>query len=313
MKVRLAITCGDPSGVGPEIIEKWLESSVCEELELFLIGPRSWLRDLKGVLPFSGIGVGDERFEISPGVPSKEGARIGLLAMEEAAQGCLMGVFDGVVTAPVSKNALQDIGFSFPGQSEFFADRWKGNPTMAFTGGRLRVVLATWHIPIREVPARLNASLIERAVRRADWLGRAEGLTIPRIGICGLNPHAGEQGLLGKEESEWIDPCLEKIREECEGVSLCQPADTLFARALEGEFDVIIALYHDQGLGPLKTIDFHEAVNVTLGLPFIRTSPDHGTAFGIAGKGIAREMSFKNAVDRAIQLTQFRMKEERES
>jgi 4-hydroxythreonine-4-phosphate dehydrogenase len=307
--VRLAITCGDPSGVGPEIIEKWLESSVLEDAELSLIGPRSWLSKLKSALPFSRIGVGDEGFCMSLGCPSKEGARIGLLAMEEAAQGCLVGKFDAVVTAPVSKNALQEIGFPFPGQSEFFANCWKGEPTMAFTGGRLRVVLATWHIPLQEVSMKLNSVLIERAVQRADWLCRAEGVVLPRIGICGLNPHAGEQGLLGKEEMEWIDPCLEELRKEYREVSLCQPADTLFARALEGEFDVIVALYHDQGLAPLKTIDFHEAVNVTLGLPFIRTSPDHGTAFGIAGKGTARQTSFKNAVDLAIQLTQFRLDE----
>jgi 4-hydroxythreonine-4-phosphate dehydrogenase len=296
--------------VGPEVIEKWLEGCVREDAEFSLIGPKSWLSDLKSVLPFSRIGVGAEGFRMSPGCPSKEGARIGLLAMEEAAQGCLVGRFDAVVTAPVSKSALKEVGFSFPGQSEFFADRWKGEPSMAFTGGRLRVVLATWHIPIREVPERLDSSLIERAVRRADWLCRAEGVTDPRIGVCGLNPHAGEQGLLGKEEMEWIDPCLEKLREEYVGVSLCQPADTLFARALEGEFDVIVALYHDQGLAPLKAIDFHEAVNVTLGLPFIRTSPDHGTAYGIAGKGTARQTSFKNAVNLAVQLTQFRVEEQ---
>jgi 4-hydroxythreonine-4-phosphate dehydrogenase len=164
------------------------------------------------------------------------------------------------------------------------------------------VVLATWHIPLHEVPRRLGPHLLHRAAAAADTLCRAEGIAAPRIGVCGLNPHAGEEGLLGLEERVLIDPALDTLRAEFPGLSRCQPGDTLFARALQGEFDVVIALYHDQGLAPLKLIDFDEAVNVTLGLPHVRTSPDHGTAFGIAGQGRARSTSFTNAVTVARRL-----------
>jgi 4-hydroxythreonine-4-phosphate dehydrogenase len=177
---------------------------------------------------------------------------------------------------------------------------------MAFCGGRLRVVLATWHLPLCEVPQALGPQLLRRTVAAADGLARAEGILAPRIGVCGLNPHAGEGGLIGDEERDFIDPALEKIGAEFPGVSRCQPGDTLFARALRGEFDVVVALYHDQGLAPLKVIDFDEAVNVTLGLPQVRTSPDHGTAFGIAGRGLASGTSFANAVKVARRLINFR-------
>jgi 4-hydroxythreonine-4-phosphate dehydrogenase len=197
---------------------------------------------------------------------------------------------------------LAKIGYGFPGQTEFFAARWGGEPVMAFCGGKLRVVLATWHIPLAEVARVLGSHLLRRTIVAADALVRAEGMARPRIGVCGLNPHAGEGGLLGYEERDFIDPALDEIRADFPGLSRCEPGDTLFARALRGEFDVIVALYHDQGLAPLKVIDFDESVNVTLGLPHVRTSPDHGTAFGIAGKGVARATSFANAVTVAWRL-----------
>jgi 4-hydroxythreonine-4-phosphate dehydrogenase len=152
--------------------------------------------------------------------------------------------------------------------------------------------------------------LLRRTIAAADLLVRAEGISQPRIGVCGLNPHAGEGGLLGYEEKDFIDPTLDKLRGEFLGLSRCEPGDTLFARALRGEFDVVIALYHDQGLAPLKVIDFDESVNVTLGLPHVRTSPDHGTAFGIAGKGVARGTSFANAVRVARRLIAARVEKE---
>ena len=226
--------------------------------------------------------------------------------MERAAAGCVSGEFAGVVTGPVSKEWLTRIGYSWPGQTEFFAARWGGEPVMAFCGGRLRVVLATWHVPLRDVVAQLDSARLGRAVRAAEELCRAEGIAAPRIGVCGLNPHAGEAGILGREEREWIDPALDGWRAEMPGLSRCEPGDTLFARQLQGEFDVVVAMYHDQGLAPLKVIDFDQAVNVTLGLPHIRTSPDHGTAFGIAGRGMARVTSFANAVTVARRLIGFR-------
>jgi 4-hydroxythreonine-4-phosphate dehydrogenase len=161
-------------------------------------------------------------------------------------------------------------------------------------------------VPLREVPTHFTAAHFDRTVRAADELARAEGVVAPRIGVCGFNPHAGEGGLLGDEEQRVINPLLDGLRTRHPGLSLCEPADTLFARQLRGEFDVVIALFHDQGLAPLKAVDFDEAVNVTLGLPFVRTSPDHGTAFRIAGRGLANPRSFTNAVTVARRLIAWR-------
>ncbi len=301
MSAKLALTCGDPAGVGPEIIAAWLAAHRTEAREVAVIGPARWLEavDLYGA---TAVAVGDEKFSATLGHPSVDGARIALAAMERAAAGTLSGEVSGVVTGPVSKSWLQKAGYAFPGQTEFFAARWGGEPTMAFCGGKLRVVLLTWHIPLSEVAGQLTEANIARAVRAADELARAEGVASPRIGVCGLNPHAGEDGLLGTEERDVIDPILGKLRVRFAGLSRCEAGDTLFARMLRGEFDVVIALYHDQGLAPLKTVDFDESVNVTLGLPFVRTSPDHGTAFGIAGKGVASMTSFANAVTVARRL-----------
>jgi 4-hydroxythreonine-4-phosphate dehydrogenase len=296
----LALTCGDPAGVGPEIIASWLAAHPAEVRDVVVIGPARWL----GSLPDCGgkLALGREDFAAVPGQPDGEGALIAWAAMERAAAGAKSGEFSGVVTGPVSKERLAAIGYAFPGQTEFFAARWGGEPVMCFSGGRLRVALATWHIPLCEVPQALGPQLLHRTIAAAAQLARADGIAAPRIGVCGLNPHAGEGGLLGAEERDFLNPALEKFRAEFPGLSCCLPGDTLFARALRGEFDVVVALYHDQGLAPLKVIDFDTAVNVTLGLPFVRTSPDHGTAFGIAGQGRASDTSFANAVAWARRL-----------
>lgn len=301
---KLAFTCGDPAGVGPEIIAAWLKAHAAESVEIAVIGPATWLKTLPG--HSERIAVGPADYEAVLREPDEAGAGIALAAMEAAAAGCREGRFSGVVTGPVSKARLADVGYAFPGQTEFFGARWGGEPVMAFCGGRLRVVLLTWHIPLRDVPAQLTQGNFERSVRAADALARAEGIAQPRIAVCGLNPHAGEGGLLGDEELSTIDPILDALRGEFPGLSRALPGDTVFGRQLRGEFDVVIALYHDQGLAPLKVIDFDEAVNVTLGLPFVRTSPDHGTAFGIAGKGVASATSFANAVTVARRLINLR-------
>ena len=321
---KLAITCGDPAGVGPEIIAAWLAANRDAARDVVVIGPARWLESLDSAA--TKIPVGLEEFVASPGQPSGEGALVAWAAMERAAAGCKSGEFCGVVTGPVSKEWLARIGYEFPGQTEFFAARWGGEPVMAFCGGKLRVVLATWHVPLHQVARLLGPHLLRRVIAAADQLARAfpvgasllatshepsrasspPQLNHPRIGVCGLNPHAGEGGLLGYEERDLLNPALDHLRAEFPGVSRCEPGDTLFARQLRGEFDVIVALYHDQGLAPLKAIDFDEAVNVTLGLPHVRTSPDHGTAFGIAGKGIARATSFTNAITVARRLVAHR-------
>lgn len=300
----LAITCGDPAGVGPEIIAAWLAAHRAEANDVAVIGPETWLASLGSCGAKIPVGLGG--FTATPGRPTGEGALVAWSAMERAAAGCKTGEFSGVVTGSVSKEGLARIGYPFPGQTEFFAARWGGDPVMAFCGGKLRVVLATWHVPLQQVPGLLTPDVFRRSVIAAGDLARAEGIAQPRIGVCGLNPHAGEAGLLGREEIEVINPCLDQLRPTFSGLSRCEPGDTLFARALRGEFDVVIALYHDQGLAPLKVIDFDEAVNVTLGLTYVRTSPDHGTAFGIAGKGVARGTSFANAVTVARRLMALR-------
>jgi 4-hydroxythreonine-4-phosphate dehydrogenase len=300
----LAFTCGDPAGIGPEIIAAWLEASPAEAAAVAVIGPSRWLEALPAGA--TKIAVGLEDYAAAPGRPDGDGALVAWAAMERAAEGVKNGEFSGIVTAPVSKERLAAIGYAFPGQTEFFAARWGGDPVMCFCGGRLRVALATWHIPLHQVARALGPHQLHRTVAAADQLARADGIVAPRIGVCGLNPHAGEGGLLGYEEKDFINPALTHLQPEFPGLSLCLPGDTLFARALRGEFDVIIALYHDQGLAPLKTVDFDEAVNVTLGLPFVRTSPDHGTAFGLAGQGKASPRSFTNAVAVARRLIKLR-------
>ncbi|MEY4940131.1 MAG: 4-hydroxythreonine-4-phosphate dehydrogenase [Verrucomicrobiota bacterium] len=300
MAGKLALTCGDPAGVGPEVIAAWLASHVERARETVVIGPQSWLATLETVAEKLPVGLDD--YVATMGKPTPDGALVAWAAMERAAAGCVRGDFTGVVTGPVSKAELARIGYPYPGQTEFFAARWGGDPVMAFCGGKLRVALATWHVPLRDVSDLLTPECLRRAIAAADALARAEGISSPRIGVCGLNPHAGEGGILGREEIERLDPALQKMRGDFPGLSRCEPGDTVFGRALRGEFDVIVALYHDQGLAPLKVIDFDEAVNVTLGLPHVRTSPDHGTAFGIAGKGVARSTSFTNAVTVALRL-----------
>jgi len=304
MPGKLAITCGDPAGVGPEIIAGWLAAHRAEAKDTAVIGPACWLESL--ATPAQKIAVGLEDFSATPGQPNADGALVAWAAMERAAQGAKAGEFVGVVTGPVSKEWLARIGYPYPGQTEFFAARWGGEPVMAFCGGRLRVTLATWHVALDQVSKQLGPHLLRRTIAAAAELAQADGIAQPRIGVCGLNPHAGEGGLLGYEETDLLNPVLDQLRAQFPGLSRCEPGDTLFARALRGEFDVVVALYHDQGLAPLKAVDFDEAVNVTLGLPLVRTSPDHGTAFGIAGKGVASGKSFANAVEAARRLIKFR-------
>lgn len=305
-QLPLVITCGDPAGVGPETTDALLRQAASGGLPpLIVAGHPRWIASLRGTFPaLEAIEVGGEFHPPRPGNPTEDGARIALAAMEAAADACVAGRARGVVTGPVSKAWLKRIGYALPGQTEFFAERWGGDPTMAFAGGRLRVVLATWHIPFSAVPAALTPACLALAVERAALLAGRLGATRPRIAVCGLNPHAGEDGLMGDDEREHIDPVLDSLRARHPGLSRTLPADTVFWRQLKGDFDVVVALYHDQGLAPLKTLEFDRAVNITLGLPWIRTSPDHGTAFDIAGRGVANHGSLAEAVRLADRLAQ---------
>lgn len=300
---RIAITCGDPAGVGPEIVAAWIRSGPALLADAVIVGPQRWLDSKCDGREAGAIAVGPSSFAVKPGRPSVAGARIALEAMSIAAAGCRDGMWDAVVTGPVSKEWCARIDRGFVGQTEFFASEWGGTPTMAFSGGKLRVLLATWHIPLATVPRALSPALLERVVRRAFGLCRAEGVRRPRVAVCGLNPHAGEGGLLGLEEKRRLDPVVARLARDFRGLApACVPGDTAFARALRGEFDAVVALYHDQGLAPLKAVDFDTSVNITLGLPWIRTSPDHGTAYSIAGQGRADQTSFSNAVSVAARL-----------
>ncbi|HEY5552811.1 MAG TPA: 4-hydroxythreonine-4-phosphate dehydrogenase PdxA [Opitutaceae bacterium] len=302
-KSRLALTCGDPAGIGPEIIAGWVRSRPALLGDAVVIGPQWWLDAVCTGREAGAIAVGKPSFRATPGRPTVAGACVALEAMRVAAAGCRDGLWDAVVTGPVSKEWCARVDPGFIGQTEFFAEEWGGRPTMAFSGGRLRVVLATWHIPLAAVPGALTPAVITRAVRRAFGLCRAEGVRRPRVAVCGLNPHAGEGGLLGADEKRRINPLLAKLAREFRGLEpACVPGDTAFARALRGEFDAVVALYHDQGLAPLKAVDFDSAVNITLGLPWVRTSPDHGTALAIAGQRKADGTSLANAVNLAARL-----------
>lgn len=280
--VRIGITPGDPAGVGPEVIAAALRDlkipTGCE-LEVLNCG-----KDHK------------------PGRPNSESAKEAFAALETAARKLASGDWQGVVTGPVCKRAMHEVGFDFPGQTEFFASRaGVENFAMCLTGGALTVALVTAHVPLASVPGLLGVSEILRVGKLlADFL-RARGITQPRIAVAGLNPHAGEDGDLGREEIEIIAPAVDELKRQGDFRGPFAP-DTVFHRAVAGEFDGVLCMYHDQGLIPLKLHAFHEGVNVTLGLPFVRTSPDHGTAFEIAGQGIARPDSMKAAIRLAAEL-----------
>src|SRR6266480_2544251 len=242
------------------------------------------------------------------GAPSPDSARKAFAAMEEAASLANSGEIDAVVTGPVHKAQMAEIGFEFPGQTEFFAARsGTTNYAMLLTGGAITVALVTTHVPLREVPALLKTSEIVRVGRLLDSFLRHRGKTAPRIAVAGLNPHAGESGKIGREEIEIIAPALRELQS---AIGHQQSAifegpispDTLFFHLANEKWDAALCLYHDQGLIPLKLHAFHSGVNVTLGLPFPRTSPDHGTAFDIAGKGIARPDSMIAAITLAVEL-----------
>jgi 4-hydroxythreonine-4-phosphate dehydrogenase len=304
---RIAFTCGDPAGVGPEIVAGWLAANPEEAANVDVHGPALWLAGLPGAGRFRAVAAGPDDFELTPGNPSVAGAALAGLALNTAAADVRAGLCEAVVTGPVAKSWMARAGWPHPGQTEFFASAWGGEPVMAFCGGRLRVVLLTWHIPFAAVPGHLSPAAFARAAAAATELCAAAGIQKePRIAVCGLNPHAGEDGLLGTEERDVIDPILDGLRGKHPGLSRALPGDTVFGRQLRGEFDVVIALYHDQGLAPLKTLEFDQSVNVTLGLPHVRTSPDHGTGFDIAGRGRADGTSFANAVRVAREISALR-------
>lgn len=303
MLKKLAVTIGDPAGVGPDVIKKWAEAAPASLLKkVEVLGNKKFLDTLPAELGKRP--VGDFSFEARAGEPSAEGCKIAELSLEAAARGCVCGEYFGVTTAPISKFEMRKIGFNYPGHTEFFAERWGGIPVMCFAGREILVSLVTWHDALAGVPKLLDFGRISRAVESAAKLAKKlRGLENPKIAVCGFNPHAGEGGLMGREEIDIIDPILDKLRARYPNLSKTLPPDTVFSRVRRGEFDTAVAMYHDQALGPLKTLEFDKAVNITMNLPFIRTSPDHGTGYSIAGRGIADSGSFANAVELAFKLS----------
>ena len=301
-KLPLALTCGDPAGIGPELIAAWLKTHPEAHSDVVVIGASSWLKTL-GLAPSSQVAVGPADYIASPGKPDEAGSTVALAAMEEAASGALHGKFRAVVTGPINKKAFSKIGYAFPGQTEFFADRWNGNPVMAFAGGKLTVGLVTWHIPLEQVAKKLTRADIRKTVLALIHLRKKLGDKNPRIAVCGINPHAGENGLIGHEDDSLIRPEIEALRAEGHAVTGPLPGDTVFYRHQQGEFDAVAAIYHDQGLAPLKLVDFSSSANLTLGLKYIRTSPDHGTAYEIAGQGRADRGSLDSAIKLANALS----------
>ena len=290
MRPRIGITLGDCAGIGPEIVDLALKSDhIARSAEYKIIGKYP---------------------DCTPGRPTRETARAAAAALEEAVTLARRSELDAIVTGPVHKARMYEIGFRFPGQTEFFAERCGvKNFAMCLTGGKITVALVTAHIPLRKVPRALEQSNIVRVgLLLAEFL-QARSKTAARIAVAGLNPHAGESGKLGREEIEIIAPAVEELnlsfvtRHSSLVFTGPYSPDTVFHRATEGEFDAVLCMYHDQALIPLKLHAFDSGVNVTLGLPFPRTSPDHGTAFEIAGKGIARADSMIAAMNLAAELT----------
>lgn len=293
---RLALTVGDPSGIGPEIATAAAADpgvrAICEPM---LYGPH----EAAALEPFPA------------GRIAAASGRAAYEAIVAAVRDARAGRVDGVVTAPISKAAFAAAGLPWPGHTELLAHLCDApRVAMLFWSERLCVVLATVHIPLAQVPAALTEARVLETIRLAAAALPDFGIAAPRIGVAGLNPHAGENGLLGTEDAGVIAPAVARAAAEGIAVAGPLPADTLFVRALRGEFDVVIAAYHDQGLAPLKVAAFGRAVNVTIGLPIIRTSVDHGTAFDIARRGTADPSSMIEAVRLAARLAAARRRRE---
>ncbi|MEA3051638.1 MAG: 4-hydroxythreonine-4-phosphate dehydrogenase [Sphingomonadales bacterium] len=303
----LAVALGDPAGIGPEITAKAWERRETDGLAPFfavgapealravwggpievVAGPDEAARCFRQALPVIRI---DAAGSTVPGQPTLEGARNALDSLELAVGLTRSGASSGLVTGPVSKAQLYAIGFTHPGQTEFVAERCgiaAEMVAMMLAGPTLRTVPVTTHVALRDVPGLITTELIvTRGRTTIRALRRLFGIERPRLAVAGLNPHAGEGGALGREEIDIILPAIERLREEEGDVTGPHSADTMFHERARARYDAALCLYHDQALVPLKTLHFDEGVNITLGLPIVRTSPDHGTAFDIAGRGRA--------------------------
>jgi 4-hydroxythreonine-4-phosphate dehydrogenase len=316
----IAITMGDPAGIGPEIIVKAIgERTIFAQSRPVVLGDEGilshaiqWLkapvkikkieepaegvfrRGILNLIPLTGL----SPEEIPLGAPRSQGGAAAYRYIERGVQLALSGSIDALVTAPISKEALNEAGYPFPGHTELLAKMTRSrNEVMLLAGPRLRVALVTTHLPLRQVPDALTRERIKRTIEiTSQGLQYYWGIPSPRLAVAGLNPHAGEGGIFGTEEREIIIPAVEECRQKDMAVFGPFPPDSLFFHAASGQYDAVVSMYHDQGLIPLKLLHFREAVNVTLGLPIIRTSVDHGTGYDIAGQGVADPTSLINAI-----------------
>lgn len=332
----MVISMGDPAGVGMStVIKAWQELKDQSELKFALLANAELVEaeakqlGLEATISrITDIGDVSDHFHQSlpvidiplpkkptPGEPSTENAQSIIEAIRIATQFCLEGTASAMITAPIAKEVLYGAGFEFPGHTEYIAylcneaHNQTRAPIMLLAGGGLKVALQTIHIPLKDAINSLSSDTIYmRLIDLNNALKLDYGLATPKIGVCGLNPHAGEGGKLGTEESEIITPAIEKARTTGAIISSPQSADTIFHRALEGEFDCVLAMYHDQGLIPVKTLAMWDGVNSTLGLPIIRTSPDHGTGFDAAKSGHIRHESMVAAIRHAHMRVQNRLK-----
>ena len=317
----LALTAGEPAGIGAELCERIAQQAW--PVPLVAIAAPELLRQRAQLLglPLDLIPAGRGRpqrpaaagslyiHEVSLAIPSQPGrlhtanSAYVLETLAYAADGCIGGRFDAMVTAPVHKGIINEAGIPFTGHTEFLAERSGGHPVMMLTCPGLRVALATTHLALREVAAAITPERIEKVLRvLIHDLNTRFGIDSPRILVCGLNPHAGEGGHLGREEIEVIEPVLKRLRESRARLEGPLPADTLFNESRLQSADAVLAMYHDQGLPVLKYKGFGRAVNITLGLPIIRTSVDHGTALDLAGTGRADPRSLQAAIQTAIDM-----------
>ncbi|GHE60321.1 4-hydroxythreonine-4-phosphate dehydrogenase PdxA [Roseivirga thermotolerans] len=313
----LGITIGDVNGIGPEVIIKSaLDARIFNQVNLVVYGHGKVLSHYKTLLDiekfvFNQTQKADqirynklnvincvEDIEVTPGEETKEAGALALAAIQQASQDLKEGKIDAIVTAPINKNNIQSDSFQFPGHTEFFTETFGAEESLMFLcSEQMRIGVATGHISVAQIKERLTAEVIEKkASLMLRSLKKDFGITKPKVAVLGLNPHAGEDGLLGTEENEIIRPVINAFKEKGELVFGPYPADGFFGNASQTKFDGVLAMYHDQGLIPFKTLAFEDGVNFTAGLSIVRTSPDHGTAYNIAGKGLANEQSMRAAI-----------------
>jgi 4-hydroxythreonine-4-phosphate dehydrogenase len=307
-RTKVGMTLGDPAGIGPEIVAAALHAAPREWRDRIIVyGDRIALeRGAKAMgvpmtdITLVGSGEGDRA---TPGTPDRISGAAQVAYLEAAVAAASRGELGAIVTGPISKTWARRAGFEFLGHTEMLATRLGASDVcMFFVGPKLKVALTTVHRPLAEVVTDLSTERVRTVIELvATSMVRDLGVTAPRIGVVGLNPHAGEDGLLGDEDAEIIAPALEQPLPPATLLGPLVP-DAAFRDAVHGRYDALIAMYHDQGLIPVKLIDFDESVNVTLGLPIVRTSPDHGTAYDIAGKGVARPVSMQRALALAMEM-----------